>query len=78
MTAGKIGALIVIDGERLIGIFTERDALSKVLAGGLNPCFRSDDEGPIQYPSGDYGWRRYEIHHQAAIPTPADNALAGA
>ena len=37
MTANKIGALIVLDGERLIGIFTERDALNKVLAGGLDP-----------------------------------------
>jgi CBS domain-containing protein len=37
MTAGKIGALIVMDGERLIGIFTERDALNKVLAGALDP-----------------------------------------
>jgi len=38
MTAGKIGALIVMDGDRLIGIFTERDALNKVLAGGLDPA----------------------------------------
>src|ERR1039457_3579805 len=37
MTASKIGALIVMDGERLVGIFTERDALNKVLAGGLEP-----------------------------------------
>ena len=37
MTASKIGALIVWDGERLTGIFTERDALNKVLAGGLGP-----------------------------------------
>jgi len=37
MTASKIGALIVLDSKRLIGIFTERDALNKVLAGGLNP-----------------------------------------
>jgi CBS domain-containing protein len=37
MTSSKIGALIVLDGERLIGIFTERDALNKVLAGGLDP-----------------------------------------
>jgi CBS domain-containing protein len=37
MTAKKIGALVVMDGERLIGIFTERDALTKVLAGGLDP-----------------------------------------
>jgi CBS domain-containing protein len=38
MTAGKIGALIVMDGDRLIGIFTERDALNKVLAGNLDPA----------------------------------------
>jgi CBS domain-containing protein len=37
MTAEKIGALIVLDGERLVGMFTERDALNKVLAAGLDP-----------------------------------------
>jgi CBS domain-containing protein len=37
MTAGKIGALMVMDGGRLVGIFTERDALNKVLAGSLDP-----------------------------------------
>ncbi len=33
----RIGALMVVEGERLIGIFTERDALFRVLAGGLDP-----------------------------------------
>jgi CBS domain-containing protein len=37
MTASKVGALIVMDANQLIGIFTERDALNKVLAGGLDP-----------------------------------------
>jgi CBS domain-containing protein len=37
MTAKKIGALVVMDGDRLKGIFTERDALNKVLAAGLDP-----------------------------------------
>ena len=37
MIAGKIGALIVMDGERLIGIFSERDALNKAAAGDLDP-----------------------------------------
>jgi CBS domain-containing protein len=37
MTAKRIGALIVMEGERLIGIFTERDALNRVLAAGLDP-----------------------------------------
>jgi len=38
MTAEKIGALMVMDGDRLIGIFTERDALNKVLAAGREPA----------------------------------------
>ena len=37
MSAGKFGALIVMSGEKLVGIFTERDALNKVLAGGRDP-----------------------------------------
>ena len=37
MSANKIGALIVVDGERLVGIFTERDALNKVLAAARDP-----------------------------------------
>lgn len=37
MTTEKIGAIIVIDDGKLVGIFTERDALNKVLAAGLDP-----------------------------------------
>ena len=37
MAAEKIGALIVMEGERVAGIFTERDALNRVLAAGLDP-----------------------------------------
>lgn len=41
MTAEKIGALMVMRGERLLGVFTERDALNKVLAAGLDPVATS-------------------------------------
>lgn len=37
MAAAHIGALLVVDGGKLVGIFTERDALSRVLAKGLDP-----------------------------------------
>jgi CBS domain-containing protein len=37
MTSKKLGALIIMDGERLIGIFTERDAMNKMLAAGRDP-----------------------------------------
>jgi len=37
MAGQKIGALMVMDGTKLVGIFTERDALSRVLAAGRDP-----------------------------------------
>jgi len=37
MKQENIGALLVLDSSRLIGIFTERDALFRVLAAGLDP-----------------------------------------
>lgn len=37
MSSEKIGALVVVEGERIIGIFSERDALSRVLAAGRDP-----------------------------------------
>jgi len=38
MKARNIGSLLVVDGTRLIGIFTERDALFRVVAGDRNPA----------------------------------------
>lgn len=37
MNRHKIGALLVADRGRPIGIFTERDVLVRVVAGGLDP-----------------------------------------
>ena len=36
MARKKIGAVMVVEQERLIGIFTERDALFRVIARGLD------------------------------------------
>ncbi len=38
MKQAKVGAIIVLDGTRLAGIFTERDALFRVLAEDLDPA----------------------------------------
>jgi len=38
MKRHRIGALLVIDGGRLAGIFTERDALFRVIAAGRDPA----------------------------------------
>lgn len=37
MAEQRIGALVVIESGRIAGIFTERDALNKVLAAALDP-----------------------------------------
>ena len=38
MKKHDIGALMVVDGGRLVGIFTERDAVFRVLAEGRDPA----------------------------------------
>jgi CBS domain-containing protein len=38
MKQRDIGSLLVLDGTRLAGIFTERDALFRVLAAGRDPA----------------------------------------
>jgi CBS domain-containing protein len=37
MRDAKVGAIMVLNGPRLAGIFTERDALYRVLAAGKDP-----------------------------------------
>ena len=39
MNEQQIGAMLVIEDERLLGIFTERDAITKVLGAGLEPSY---------------------------------------
>jgi CBS domain-containing protein len=38
MRKGKVGAVLIVEAGRLIGIFTERDALFRVMASGLDPA----------------------------------------
>ncbi len=37
MSKQHIGALVVVDGEKAVGIVSERDVLTKVVAAGLKP-----------------------------------------
>jgi len=37
MNEVRIGAMLVMEDDRLVGIFTERDAIRRVLGGGLDP-----------------------------------------
>lgn len=38
MNEVRIGALVVVEGDRVVGIFTERDVLTRVIAGRLEPA----------------------------------------
>ena len=37
MNRHRIGCVVVMDGARLVGIFTERDVLQRVVGAGLDP-----------------------------------------
>ena len=37
MNQHKVGAVLVMDGDKLAGIFTERDVLTRVIAANLDP-----------------------------------------
>lgn len=36
MNEMRVGSVLVMDGDRLVGIFTERDVLTRVLDGGID------------------------------------------
>lgn len=38
MRMNRVGAVLVVRGEALVGIFTERDALNRVMAEGRDPA----------------------------------------
>ncbi len=37
MTERNVGSVVVVENGKLVGIFTERDALVRVLAAGIDP-----------------------------------------
>ena len=37
MAEKRIGAMLIVESNKIVGIFTERDALNKVLATGVDP-----------------------------------------
>ena len=42
MTDRNVGAIAVLDSGRLVGVFSERDLMARVVATGLNP-----DDTPV-------------------------------
>lgn len=50
MDSHKVGATLVMDGGQLVGIFTERDVLSRVVAAGLDPATTPMDRVMTRHP----------------------------
>jgi CBS domain-containing protein len=48
MNARRIGSVVVMDGDRLVGIFTERDVLTRVVPQQLDP--RRTEVGEVMSP----------------------------
>ena len=38
MSDQGVGAIVVLDGERLVGIFSERDLMKRVVVAGRDPA----------------------------------------
>ena len=55
MAERRVGAALVLDGERLVGILTERDVLNAVAAGGVESAVVSSwmTHGPETIEPGD-------------------------
>lgn len=43
MNAGRVGCVLVVDGDALAGVFTERDVLTKVVSRRIDPDLTSID-----------------------------------
>jgi CBS domain-containing protein len=44
MAGSKIGSVLVVDGDRLIGIFSERDVMLRVVLEGRHPEYTTVEE----------------------------------
>jgi CBS domain-containing protein len=48
MAEHLVGSVIVLEGDKLVGIFTERDLLNRVVAKDLDPKHDSTGSGDVQ------------------------------
>ena len=75
MARNEIGALLVVENERLVGIFTERDALFRVIACGLDVrTTRLADvmtaEPLTVAPESSYGYALLMMHEKGCRHAP--------
>lgn len=78
------GAILVIDDGRLLGIFTERDALFRVLAEGLDPTATGITDAMTRdpttiHPDKDFDAAMASMHagHFRHLPVVEDDVVLG-
>lgn len=83
MTEQACGSVLVMEGERLLGIFTERDALQSVLAAGREPTtpitevmVRDPDTINADSPVAD-ALRMMDEFHYWHLPVVRDGKVIG-
>ena len=90
MTAAKlmaehnIGAIMVMDTNKLVGIFTERDIVNRVVAAGLSPADTMISmvmtSNPIRLKSGESVYHALEVmkkNHIRHLPLEEDGEIIG-
>lgn len=75
LAGSKLGAVMVVQGDQLTGIFTERDAVCRVLAAGLDagstPLARVMTPAPITVdPEGSFGHALLLMHQHGMRHVP--------
>ena len=75
MKKGNVGAVLVVDEGRLVGIFTERDALFRVVAPGLEPsktklCDVMTRDPNTVSPDETFGYALLLMHEKGFSHTP--------
>jgi CBS domain-containing protein len=75
LAGSKLGAVLVVQGDQLAGIFTERDAVCRVLAAGLDasstPLARVMTPKPITVdPEGTFGHALLLMHQHGMRHVP--------
>jgi CBS domain-containing protein len=84
MAAGEVGALVVVDDGAVAGIFTERDALFRVMAPGRDPQRTTLAEvmtvRPVTaHPDKEFGFALRLMHEHGFrhVPVVEDGRLVG-
>lgn len=80
MSGAKVGSVLVVDGDRLLGIFTERDVMMRVVLEGRNPDYTTVEEvmtSSVQTippeTTGDAALRIMHQSHIRHLPVVDDN-----